>query len=66
MAALDHPRSIWWQVRALSLFSGAGGADLGITEAGIEVVRGVEHDADAVKTCHAAVLATWSRETCGI
>jgi len=43
-------------VRALSLFSGAGGADLGITEAGIEVVRGVEHDADAVKTCRAAGL----------
>ena len=40
----------------LSLFTGAGGADLGIAEAGIEIVRGVEHDEDAVATCHAAGL----------
>lgn len=43
-------------MRALSLFSGAGGADLGIAEAGIETVRGIEFDADAVATCHAAGL----------
>ena len=43
-------------MKALSLFTGAGGADLGITEAGIEVVRGVEWEAPAVATCHAAGL----------
>jgi DNA (cytosine-5)-methyltransferase 1 len=43
-------------VKAVSLFSGAGGADLGMTEAGIETVLGVEYDASAVATCHAAGL----------
>ena len=40
----------------LSLFTGAGGADLGLAEAGVDVVRGVENDPDAVATCHAAGL----------
>ena len=43
-------------VKAVSLFSGAGGADLGMTEAGIETVLNVEYDASAVATCHAAGL----------
>ena len=43
-------------MRAVSLFTGACGADLGMTEAGIETVLGIEHDAYAVATCHAAGL----------
>lgn len=38
------------RLRAVSLFSGAGGLDLGIEAAGYDVVYAVEHDATAVET----------------
>lgn len=38
------------QVLAADLFSGAGGISLGLEEAGFEVVLGVDHYAEAVKT----------------
>lgn len=38
------------QLRAVSLFSGAGGLDLGVERAGYSIVRAVEHDATAVAT----------------
>ena len=42
---------------ALSLFTGAGGFDLGAHSAGIEVVCGAELDPHAQATASAAVLS---------
>src|SRR5579859_2956248 len=44
--------------RAVSLFSGAGGLDLGIERAGYSVVFGVENDQTAVATLNRN-RATW-------
>ena len=37
-------------MRALSLFSGCGGLDLGARQAGIETVLAIDHDATAIDT----------------
>lgn len=38
------------RLRAISLFSGAGGLDLGVERAGYDVIAAIEHDATAVAT----------------
>jgi DNA (cytosine-5)-methyltransferase 1 len=43
-------------MKALSLFSGAGGIDIGITQAGFEVMACVEIDPNACETLRAAVI----------
>lgn len=37
-------------VKCVSIFSGAGGLDIGAINAGVEVISCIEHDSDAVKT----------------
>lgn len=57
-----HPRSVYdaaellsvidryVRPRAVDLFCGAGGLSLGLTEAGFDVILGVDHDEDALET----------------
>ena len=46
-------------MRPLELFSGAGGASLGIHRAGMDLVRCIEWDADAAAVSRAAGHPVW-------
>src|SRR5581483_572018 len=46
------------ELAAISLFSGAGGLDLGVERAGYRVLAAVEYDADAAATLRANVSHT--------
>lgn len=47
---------------AVDLFCGAGGMSLGLAQAGFDVVLGVDHDDEAIKThgaCHPGLSVSW-------
>jgi DNA (cytosine-5)-methyltransferase 1 len=47
--------------KAADLFCGAGGVSLGLMDAGFDVIVGVDHDADALRT-HAGLCPGWTAD----
>lgn len=47
--------------RAADLFCGAGGMSLGLSDAGFDVILGIDHDPDALKT-HASLCPGWTAD----
>lgn len=47
--------------RAADLFCGAGGMSLGLAAAGFDVIVGIDHDADALRT-HAGLCPGWTAD----